>query len=412
VRRTENDVIKKLQVKFIMIIMGILTVVLLLIFIAINLFMYSLDESQSVRTMSEIARKDGIRIRPKIDDGTFPLPPPPDDSMNPSHIFSVKLDLNYDIMEVFSDFKTEYSDEEVSTLVSEVLKKDNETGVVGNFRYFSMGKDYGKIIVFMDRSLEIINRYNLFQTTLIIEICSLVIIFIISVVLSRWALKPVKYAFERQKQFISDAGHELKTPLTVINTNSDVLERQIGKNKWLTFIKSESSRMSKLVNDLIYLAKLDDERAKVEFCEFNLSEAAMSVLLPFESVIFESGRKLNTDVEDDLVMTGDESRIKQLFAILIDNAVKYTSNEGEINVSLKNINGRNEICVLNTCQGISDDEKGKIFERFYQIDTARTGESGGYGLGLSIAKSIVKIHRGKIHVDSKKGEWVKFTVSF
>ena len=218
--------------------MGILTVVIVLIFWAVNIFMYSVGESQSLQMMREIAGKDGMRIKQNINE-RFPEPPPPD-IFNPSHIFSVKVDNEGKITDIFSDFKTEYSVSEVEKLVAEVLESNNSAGMAGSFRYLKAEKPYGKIIVFMDRSYELINRYNLMQISLIIGICSLLAIFAVSVVLSRWAVKPVKFSFERQKQFISDAGHELKTPLTVINTNADVLEREIGKNKWLSFIKSES----------------------------------------------------------------------------------------------------------------------------------------------------------------------------
>ncbi len=408
-KKIRNDMIKKLQLKFIAIIMGILTVVIVLIFGAVNVFMYSVGESQSVDMMKETAIKDGLKIKPNIEE-RFPNLPPPVNSFNPSHIFSVKLDSENKIIDIFSDFKTEYSSSDVEKLVSEVLEKESRTGVIGNFRYLSMEKVYGKIIVFMDRSFEIVNRYNLLQISLIIGVCSFLAIFAVSVVLSRWAVKPVKYAFERQKQFISDAGHELKTPLTVISTNADVLERAIGKNKWLLFIKSEASRMSKLVNDLIYLAKLDDDRSNAPMIEFDLSEAVMSVVLPFESVVFESGKKLSVQVREGLNLTGDEARIKQLVAILMDNAIKYTEPGGEIEIVLENCNGKAELSVMNTCMGVDENQRERIFERFYQVDASRSEETGGHGLGLAIAKSIVKLHKGKIHAESKKGEWVKFVV--
>jgi len=224
-------------------------------------------------------------------------------------------------------------------------------------------------------------------------------------------IKPVKDTFEKQKQFISDASHELKTPISVISANADVLENEIGHNKWLSYIKSESTRMNKLVNHLLTLARLDDAKHTYHFTEFNLGKTVLNVALPFESTAFEANIDFSLSIDDRIQYNGQKEEIMQLTAILIDNAIKHTDAGGTVKVTLKQLSGKRFLEVYNPGQGIARKEKSKIFERFYRSDEARSRSLESYGLGLSIAKSIVRNHKGKIEVQSLEGEWAKFTVT-
>ena len=263
----------------------------------------------------------------------------------------------------------------------------------------------------MDNNAENDMRARLAITTSKIGTLLLIIIYFISKYLSNWAIKPVELAFEKQKQFIADASHELKTPITVIDANVDVLlsqENMLNENlKWLNYIKTETKRMNDLVQDMLYLAKVDHN--SLEKYEFNFSEVVESIVLPFESLIYEEHKTIDIDIQEDIVFQGDENSMKQVLAVLMDNAVKNCNYGGTILVSLTKIDHKIKLTVGNTGSNIIDTEK--IFERFYREDKSRDRQTGAFGLGLSIAKTIVENHNGKIYAENTN-DGVKFCVEF
>ena len=198
----------------------------------------------------------------------------------------------------------------------------------------------------------------------------------------------------------------------MISTNTDVLEAEIGENKWLGYIRSESVRMSELVNELLCLARLDDKSSQaLHFAETDLSQLVLQTALPFESVLFEMGKIYSVEVQPDIKAKVDESSIKHVLTILIDNAVKYSKENGEITVKLYMHSGRKIIEVYNTGDGVPKEKIGKIFERFYREDEARNRKTGGYGLGLAIAKASAEAHGGKMSAKGEYGSWICFTVT-
>jgi signal transduction histidine kinase len=236
---------------------------------------------------------------------------------------------------------------------------------------------------------------------------------LISYFLSGWLVRPVEEAFEKQKQFISDASHELKTPITVILSNSELLEDEIGDNKQLSYIKNECDRMHNLVTSLLTLTRLEQTPYKeVEKNDFCISDTILERVLPLESVAFEKGVMMDYDnVTEDLHLFGVREQIGQVAAILIDNAITHTDNGGTITISLWKTPHHIHFSVANTGKEIPADEREKLFERFYRADESRNRASGHFGLGLSIAKTIVTNHHGKINVDCLNGT-TTFTVQF
>lgn len=262
-------------------------------------------------------------------------------------------------------------------------------------------------LVFLDRTLEISTINRLLFIFIIITGIGLIFIFFISVLLANWTIKPVSKAWNQQKQFIADASHELKTPLTVISTNTDVIlsnpkDSIENQSKWLNYIKNETVRMTKLVNSLLYIAKYDANEVKIMFNKIDLSNVISSICLQYEPLIYENNKKLLTDIDNGLTIIGDEDKIKQLINILMDNALKYSLNNGIIKISLKKIK-QSIICITvsNSSDTISKEQLDKIFDRFFRVDSSRNRKTGGSGLGLNIAKSIVEIHKGSINVMSK-----------
>ena len=285
----------------------------------------------------------------------------------------------------------------------------------GYWSYKVVPLDTGFIIAFTECQAEHAMLRNLFLILLLVGVVALTVAFLISLSSANRSIKPVEESYNKQKQFVADASHELKTPLTTINTNVDVLlshqENTIGEEKkWLDYIKTETERMTKLTNDLLYLARIDHDDGNVIFSKVSFSEAVESVILLMEAVIFENNVNLTYDITPDLFVNGSTEQLKQLVMILLDNAVKYTPKSGDINITLTHESSDAVLTVRNTGVGISEDAQKQIFERFYREDKSRARESGGYGLGLAIAKAITTACKGSIKVYSKKNEYTEFTV--
>lgn len=248
------------------------------------------------------------------------------------------------------------------------------------------------------------------------SLLSLIILFMISVYFTNKAIEPLEESFKKQKQFIADAYHELRTPLTVIKTNISILKENKqesikSQERWISYIESQANRMSFLVNEMLSLANIDSNIKKVNLSKISLTDILKNCLLVFEVVIFEKGLLLEEYI-DDIYINGEKEQIKKLISILIDNAIKYTNSNGKIIIFLKNEKNKAKLIVKNTGEGIKNENLEKIFERFYRIDDSRNSKSGGYGLGLAIARAISEEHKGKIYAESNFRKDVSFIVEF
>ena len=222
--------------------------------------------------------------------------------------------------------------------------------------------------------------------------------------LTNWAIKPALEALDNQKQFVADASHELKTPIAVIMANSEALENEPNEKKWLNNIKSEAERMNDLISDLLDMARLENSNNKEIYQTENLSKLVEMSILTFESLIYEKNIKLDYVIDENISLNCNGSQIKQLVAILIDNAINHSDlKNGEIDIILKKEKINIILEVKNKGKEIPKEEREKIFERFYRADESRNRNSNRYGLGLAIAKNIVLNHNGKISVDYLSG---------
>ena len=303
-----------------------------------------------------------------------------------------------------------YSADNIYYIANHLIESGIDKGFYMDMMYEITRDDLNTVVVLIDLSNELNFLVSLMRISLIITGSSLLFVFLFSYYLSRWAIKPVKTAIENQQRFISDASHELKTPLTVISANAEVLESEIGESRWLSNIKSQTQIMSDLVFDLLDLAKMDETREEMVLSEFDLSSVVLSKSLEFECTAFENGKTFEQNITENVRYRGNEESIKHLVTILIDNAIKHSDENGIIRVTL-NVTGNKRIFqVYNTGNGIKNSEKDKIFNRFYRSDESRSKVTGGYGLGLSIAKAIVDAHKGTISVDGEENKWISFTV--
>ena len=301
--------------------------------------------------------------------------------------------------------------ETAQNYITKILEENIDTGMVNSYQFYQTSKPNGTLMVFTDKSYEMDMLRQLKRTTVIIGSIALVILSVLAYFLSKRSIQPIKTAFDKQKQFVSDASHELKTPLTVISANADVLEGEIGDNKWLKYIKAQTDRMSVLVNDLLNLTRLENNNSELERKYFNLSKAIINTALPFECQAFENNKKFEVNVDEDVMLSGSEKHIKQMAAIFIDNALKYSNEGGTVRVTLKKVGDRKMFSVYNTGEGLKEEETEKIFERFYRSDQSRNRATGGYGLGLAIAKSIIDKHKFKIHIMNQPGKSVCFVIT-
>ncbi len=294
--------------------------------------------------------------------------------------------------------------------IDSIIKSEKNTGMTGNMSFCTEKKSNGLLLVLTDRTAELNMMNKLRRTTVTVGLVSLVFLSVAAYFVSGLIVRPLKETFEKQKQFISDASHELKTPLTVISANADVLSGELGDNKWLNYIRDQATRMNVLVNDLLSLTRLENKTKDFIRTDFDLSKAVTNAALPFECQAFENNRNFVLNVEDGIIVNGSEQHIKQMTAIFIDNAIKYSKEGGTVRVSLSREDGRTELSVYNTGPGVKESEKDKLFERFYRSDSSRNRSTGGYGLGLAIAKSIIDKHKFKIIVDNDEGRSICFRV--
>ncbi len=272
----------------------------------------------------------------------------------------------------------------------------------------------GYLLVILDCKSDFIQQRNFGIVSIVIFALCLLLAYGISWVISLSSMQPIYESMQNQRRFIADASHELKTPIAVIGANIDVLQNEFPGNKWISYIKAENKRMSSLVKDLLYLAKNDAGHAEYQMLPFDMTESLKSAVFPFECVALEQEKKLEIKLPDSMLpVYGDEEKIKQLVIIFVDNAFKNTSKGNLIRIEAGKKD--NQICfvkVYNTGHGIEEKDFSRIFDRFYRSDYSRARSTGGYGLGLAIAKTIAQAHKGRIYVSGRVDEFAEFDFEF
>ena len=300
-----------------------------------------------------------------------------------------------------------YSEDEIISLSQELIRSGKTSGQTGDLLYRIAEKDGYTLAAFMDVTLTENNMGRVLTVTLITGIASAVLLFIASIFLARWIIRPLEENDQKQKRFISDAGHELKTPVSVISTNAELLSRQLGKNEWLSNIQYENERMGGLVKDLLMLSRAESAVFQPE--EVDFARLTEQEILPFESIAFEQGLLIRSDLEEGVSVLGNPGQLCQLVSILTDNAISHAEGGEHIDVSLRTEHKYAVLRVSNHGSAIPEEKQAHLFDRFYRVDEAREDTGGHFGLGLSIAKAITDAHKGKISVNCGEG-LVTFTV--
>ncbi len=410
--------LKKLKLKFILTNMLLISIVMITAFAVIYFSAEANHENNSSNTMHALAqaghRKPGFPHKPLETDKNI---------ISYSECYVIHIDEKAKRWQIegvgapnaLTDDVVEY----INELITAINAKDNNEGVLEehNMRYYYQNTPDGKTIVLMDKSYEDDSLHQLLISFTLIGSIAFAAFLLISIIVAGIAVKPVAESIKQQKQLISDMSHELKTPITVISTNADIVlshnESTVDdEQKWLHYIKDETKRMSDLVNTMLYLAKTDEATTKPALTDLDLCSIAYEIALPFETVCFENKKKLMIDIEPNITIKGDEASIKQLLVILLDNALKYSNENGDIGIKVGKFGDKCGVSVTNTGEPIPKECIPYIFDRFYRVDKARSRDKGGSGLGLSIAKKIIDNNNAAITVSSNAESGTTFCCYF
>ena len=384
----------KLKLRLISINMALLTTVFIVIFSVIFTI-----------TSNNINREINVNLNALIHDSKRPIP----HSVN----IVVELSNNGTIKKQFKSYEVRTNNDTLQSVVNKILESGKDSGKIdissNTYSYLKGNSRFGTKIAFMERSQYDNMLFQLLKTLVLIGFISLIVLLFISIYLTNKSIVPIKETFEKQKQFIADASHELKTPLAIIKTNTSLVlshpyDTIKNQSKWINYINLQTDRMSELISEMLSLAKMDAAENKLPLSPINISKIVESMILMFDAVIYENNIELETNISKNLFINGDKE------SIIMDNAIKHTNKNGNITVSLFSDKNKVKMIIRNTGEGIAHEHLERIFERFYRVDSSRDRETGGYGLGLSIASSIVKQHKGKIYAKSNIGEFTSFIV--
>ncbi len=342
--------------------------------------------------------------------GNKPKPPEGFNRESPftTRYFTVGYNENGDFIYANIQQVTSVTETDAKIYADMAINKGNARGWIDDYRYKVYQTEKGVSAIFVSGVAAMQSNRNFMLGALsVFALCSIIVIVLI-VFISKRAVKPAAESYEKQKQFVTNANHELKTPLTLIRTNLDILESEVGENEWLSDIRDETLLMSELVNRMVLLARMDEEQTKLDIKEFCLSDAVADTVSSFAASIESSGKHLEVNINSNIVYSGDEGGIRQIVSILMDNALKYCDNDGVITVTLKG--ERHPILTVeNSYAAVTGIEMDRLFDRFYRADKARTYGTG-FGIGLSMAKAITEKHKGSISAYSINNNKIGFSV--
>lgn len=389
---------RKLRYKFIAIIMSIVTIMLCIIMSMIYFFTKKNLESNSIHMMQNIA------------DNPFLLHPPNDmqeDLRLP--YFALQLGSRGNLVATGGGYYDLSDKKFLLNLIEATFSSNAPVGIIEeyNLRFFRKSTNVSQIVVYADISIELATLNSLLRNCILIGILCFLVLFCISFLLARWVAQPIDQAWRQQRQFIADASHELKTPLTVIMTNAELLHTtesdEISHSSYSSSILVMSRQMRTLVEQMLELARADNLQSHAVFSPLDLSRLVSDAVLPFEPLFYEKGLALHANIAEDILINGNLSQLRQVLEALLDNAQKYSREQGATWVTLQRWGkGHCRLTVADEGETIPPKDLNRLFERFYRADEARS-RTGSFGLGLSIAQAIVKRHNGKIWAESKDG---------
>jgi two-component system sensor histidine kinase CiaH len=293
-----------------------------------------------------------------------------------------------------------------------LYSKNRKEGYYGNYRYRQIALSDGSIMyIFLDCERDLNSFHSFFYASILISLAGLLLIFILLIIFSKNAVRPIVESYDKQKRFITDASHEIKTPLAIIDANTDVIEMESGESQWTSSTKKQIERLTFLTEKLVLLSKMDEEQPRIEMLSLDLSDLLTDVITSFDAVCASREKKMTTSIEPDIQIKGNADTLRQAFTLLIDNAIKYSNVHGSIHVSCRK-KGHSAVLVFeNSVEQITPGKHNELFERFYRPDSSRNTETGGFGIGLATVKAITEAHKGKASAKSEDEHSIEFVLT-
>lgn len=403
---------RKMQRRFIAAAMTAFGTVMAVLVIVINIVNYCQTTSRQDDLAGNLLRHE----RKAAADPQKPRPPFPDmPGGGPEAEFTTRFFVMYcgadgNIKAVSRDHIASIDEETAREYTEAVLEKGKEKGYYGDYRYHVNREEEGATVLFLNASHALQSIKSLFFLSIAIGMGSILVVFILIIFFSGYAIRPYVKNIERQKRFITDAGHELKTPITSIATSADIAAMEYEGDEWVANIRKQTARLTRLVSDLVALSRLDEEMPFPEKAGFSLSDAAWETAEPFAVLAKANGKRYRQKIEEGLKLYGDREAIQRMISILLDNGIKYSEEGGEISLDIYRRRRKIYIEVFNTCSLPDGSDLNRLFDRFYRLDESRAAHTGGTGIGLSMARAIVEAHGGRIGVESEAGKSICFQV--
>lgn len=402
--------IRRLRATFIMVSLASMAAVLLVILGVVNWVNYRQVVNDADRVLDILAENDGTFPErggsgESMGRGRRTAPP----GMSPetpyeSRYFTVCFGEDGEVLSMDMGRIAAVNETEAEEYAREVRQGDAERGFLHQYRYVKVDTDDGQLIIFLDCGRSISHVRGFLAASAMVVAVAMAAVLVLLILLSKRAVKPYVESYEKQRQFITDAGHEIKTPLTIIDADAELIALETGENEWVEDIKKQIFRLKGLTEDLIFLSKMEENNRKAEKMEFPISEVAAETARSFQALAKLQDKQFESNIEPLLSYTGEMKSIQRLFSILLDNALKYSPEGGQIAFRLEK-RGRNLwVTVSNTAEPLSKEQLSHLFDRFYRVHASRNSGTGGHGIGLSIARAIVNAHKGKISALSPDGK--------
>ncbi len=406
--------IGKLKKKFMLLAMTALFVLLAVTIASMNILNYnSIIEEADATLLSLAASRNPV---PNAYAGKRPntLTRPMPEAYRETRYFSVSFNAQGDVVNVNVNNISTVEKEEALQFAQSVRESDKRHGFAEHFRYIISQSNNGIRIVFLDCGVKMDSFKSFLMSSILIAVIGYIVTAVIIGILSGKIVQPIAESYEKQRRFITDAGHEIKTPLTIINANVDILEMELGEgNESLQDIQQQTKRLRSLTNDLVMLSRMQEAESSMIKLDFPISEVVAEAAHPFEKPAISQGKELVCNIEPMLSFCGNDKAIAQLTCLMLDNALKYSPPCGKIILTLAKQNRTLCLSCFNTTQAPVNAEQLKyVFDRFYRTDSSRNSETGGHGIGLSIAKAIVTAHGGKITAWTKDGASFEIAATF
>ena len=401
---------KSLRRKFITTAVGSVAVVISILAIALNFINYYKLEERIDTTLEDASRSQAL-IKIFAEDGDDLVITKNSSSTTDYNGFSIaKVDDSGRIIKTYRDDTLIPNQDALQSKVIEALKEGKTSGFIGSYRFLKAETNVGNLILFLNCQRELDSQHSFEKNSLLISIGVIASVFVLIVLISKRVIAPIQETYIKQKQFITGASHELKTPLAIISSNADVLEMMNGDSKWTQNIHNQVDRLTSLVNSLVVFSRME-EKDTVERTRFDLTNSLESRIEDFNELANFQKKNIVTDIDPDLYYFGEEASIVQLMDILLENAIKYAPEDSGISVSLKK-NRKYAILKVSNKATVQKGDLSKVFERFYRLDESRNSAIKGYGIGLSMAQLIAEKHKETIRAYAPEDGIFKIEVRF